>query len=158
MQEKVLMKGNEAIAEAAILAGCRHYLGYPITPQTEVAAYMAKKMPKIGGTFLQAESEIAAINMVYGVAAKLCGENLLADLYSHRLVLLAGADCNDLAQRGLFLVRSGKNDARCGLFLRLEALEHYIVSQWRQFHNKLPPVWCGCRAAVFTFRFSTHCI
>ena len=69
MQEKVLMKGNEAIAEAAILAGCRHYFGYPITPQTEVAAYLAKKMPKIGGTFLQAESEIAAINMVYGVAS-----------------------------------------------------------------------------------------
>ncbi len=69
MKEKVLMKGNEAIAEAAILAGCRHYFGYPITPQTEVAAYMAKKMPKIGGTFLQAESEIAAINMVYGVAS-----------------------------------------------------------------------------------------
>ena len=62
------MKGNEAIAEAAIKAGCRHYFGYPITPQTEVAAYMAKKMPKIGGVFLQAESEIAAINMVYGVA------------------------------------------------------------------------------------------
>lgn len=69
MSEKVLMKGNEAIAEAAIRAGCRHYFGYPITPQTEVAAYMAKRMPKIGGTFLQAESEIAAINMVYGVAA-----------------------------------------------------------------------------------------
>ena len=69
MNEKVMMKGNEAIAEAAILAGCRHYFGYPITPQTEVAAYMAKKMPKIGGTFLQAESEIAAINMVYGVAS-----------------------------------------------------------------------------------------
>ena len=69
MKEKVLMKGNEAIAEAAILAGCRHYFGYPITPQTEVAAYMAKKMPRIGGTFLQAESEIAAINMVYGVAS-----------------------------------------------------------------------------------------
>ena len=69
MSEKVLMKGNEAIAEAAILAGCRHYFGYPITPQTEVAAYMSKKMPKIGGTFLQAESEIAAINMVYGVAS-----------------------------------------------------------------------------------------
>lgn len=68
MSEKVLMKGNEAIAEAAIRAGCRHYFGYPITPQTEVAAYMAKKMPKIGGVFLQAESEIAAINMVYGVA------------------------------------------------------------------------------------------
>ena len=69
MAEKVLMKGNEAIAEAAILAGCRHYFGYPITPQTEVAAYMAKRMPKIGGTFLQAESEVAAINMVMGVAA-----------------------------------------------------------------------------------------
>ena len=68
MAEKVLMKGNEAIAEAAILAGCRHYFGYPITPQTEIAAYMAKRMPKIGGTFLQAESEISAINMVYGVA------------------------------------------------------------------------------------------
>jgi 2-oxoglutarate ferredoxin oxidoreductase subunit alpha len=69
MGEKVLMKGNEAIAEAAIRAGCRHYFGYPITPQTEVAAYMSKRMPKIGGTFLQAESEIAAINMVIGVAA-----------------------------------------------------------------------------------------
>ena len=68
MAEKVLMKGNEAIAEAAIRSGCRHYFGYPITPQTELAAYMAKMMPKIGGTFLQAESEIAAINMVYGVA------------------------------------------------------------------------------------------
>ena len=68
MAEKVLMKGNEAIAEAAIRAGCRNYFGYPITPQTEIAAYMAKRMPKIGGTFLQAESEIAAINMVYGVA------------------------------------------------------------------------------------------
>ena len=68
MADKVLMKGNEAIAEAAILAGCRHYFGYPITPQTEIAAYMAKKMPKIGGCFLQAESEVAAINMVYGVA------------------------------------------------------------------------------------------
>ena len=69
MAKRVLMKGNEAIAEAAIRAGCRHYFGYPITPQTEIAAYMAKKMPKIGGVFLQAESEIASINMVYGAAA-----------------------------------------------------------------------------------------
>ena len=69
MAEKVLMKGNEAIAEAAIRSGCRHYFGYPITPQTELAAYMAKRMPKIDGVFLQAESEISAINMVYGVAA-----------------------------------------------------------------------------------------
>lgn len=67
--EKTLMKGNEALAEAAIRAGCLHYFGYPITPQTEVAAYMARRMPKIGGTFLQAESEIAAINMVIGAAA-----------------------------------------------------------------------------------------
>ncbi len=69
MAKRILMKGNEAIAEAAIRAGCRHYFGYPITPQTEIAAYMAKKMPKIGGVFLQAESEIASINMVYGASA-----------------------------------------------------------------------------------------
>ena len=66
MSEKVLMKGNEAVAESAIRAGCRHFFGYPITPQTEVAAFFAKRMPKIGGTYLQAESEIAAINMVLG--------------------------------------------------------------------------------------------
>lgn len=63
------MKGNEALAEAAIRAGCRCFFGYPITPQTEIAAYFAKYMPKNGGTFLQAESEIAAINMVLGAAA-----------------------------------------------------------------------------------------
>ena len=67
--EKLLMKGNEAIAEAAIRAGCLRFYGYPITPQTEVSAYMSKKMPKVGGLFMQAESEIAAINMVYGSAA-----------------------------------------------------------------------------------------
>ncbi len=66
---KVLMKGNEAIAEAAIRSGCRHYFGYPITPQTELAEYMAKRMPQVGGLCLQAESEIAAINMVYGAAS-----------------------------------------------------------------------------------------
>ena len=70
MSEKVLMKGNEALAEAAIMAGCKHYLGYPITPQTEIAAYMSKRLPKIdGGVFLQAESEVAAINMLIGVAS-----------------------------------------------------------------------------------------
>ncbi len=69
MAEKVLMKGNEVLAESAIRAGCRFFFGYPITPQTELAAYMAKRMPKVGGTYLQAESEIAAINMVYGAAA-----------------------------------------------------------------------------------------
>lgn len=68
MSEKVLMKGNEAIGEAAIRANCKCFFGYPITPQTEISAYMAKKMPKINRVFLQAESEIAAINMVYGAA------------------------------------------------------------------------------------------
>ena len=97
MAEKVLMKGNEAIAEAAIKAGCRHYFGYPITPQTEIAAYMAKKMPKIGGCFLQAESEVAAINMVYGVAGT--GKRVMTSssspgisLKSEGLSYMAGSD------------------------------------------------------------------
>ena len=69
MAKKVLMKGNEAIAEAAIASGCLYYFGYPITPQTEIAEYMAKRMPKVGGLCLQAESEVAAINMTMGAAA-----------------------------------------------------------------------------------------
>ena len=68
MSELTLMKGNEALAEAAIRAGCKCFFGYPITPQTEISAYLSKRMPKVGGVFLQAESEIAAINMVYGCA------------------------------------------------------------------------------------------
>jgi 2-oxoglutarate ferredoxin oxidoreductase subunit alpha len=69
MGKKVLMKGNEAIGEAAIRAGCHHYFGYPITPQSELPAYLAKKLPQVkGGVFLQAESEVAAINMIYGSA------------------------------------------------------------------------------------------
>ena len=102
------MKGNEAIAEAAIKAGCRHYFGYPITPQTEIAAYMAKRMPKIGGTFLQAESEIAAINMVYGVSA--AGKRVMTSSSSPGISLkgegisyMAGADLPALivnVQRG----------------------------------------------------------
>lgn len=63
------MKGNEALAEAAIRSGCKCFFGYPITPQTEISAYFAKKMAKSGGVFLQAESEIAAINMVLGASA-----------------------------------------------------------------------------------------
>ena len=108
MSEKVLMKGNEAIAEAAIRAGCRHYFGYPITPQTELAAYMAKRMPKIGGTFLQAESEVSAINMVYGVAAS--GKRVMTSSSSPGVSLkqegisyIAGADLPALiinVQRG----------------------------------------------------------
>jgi 2-oxoglutarate ferredoxin oxidoreductase subunit alpha len=65
---KVLMKGNEAIAEAALTAGCTCFFGYPITPQNQIPEYMSKRMPEIGGTFVQAESEVAAINMVYGAA------------------------------------------------------------------------------------------
>ena len=108
MAERVLMKGNEAIAEAAIRAGCRHYFGYPITPQTEIAAYMAKKMPKIGGVFLQAESEIASINMVYGAAA--AGMRVMTSssspgisLKSEGLSYIAGSDIPALVvnvQRG----------------------------------------------------------
>ncbi len=66
---KYLMKGNEALAEAAMRAGCKCFFGYPITPQTEISAYLAKNMAKRGGVFIQAESEIAAINMVLGAAA-----------------------------------------------------------------------------------------
>ncbi len=69
MAEKILMKGNEAVAEAAVRAGCLHYFAYPITPQSEIAEYLAKRMPQVNGTFLQAESEVAAINMVMGAAA-----------------------------------------------------------------------------------------
>lgn len=71
MQKKVLMKGNEALGEGAILAGCRYYFGYPITPQTEIPEYLARRLPDVGGVFLQAESEIAAVSMVYGAAS--CG-------------------------------------------------------------------------------------
>ncbi len=70
MGEKKLMRGNEAIAEAAIRAGCRNYFAYPITPQAELLQWMAEHMPeRENGTFLQAESEIGAISMVYGAAS-----------------------------------------------------------------------------------------
>ncbi len=108
MAEKVLMKGNEAIAEAAIRSGCMHYFGYPITPQTEIAAYMAKRMPKVGGVFLQAESEVAAINMVIGVSA--AGKRVMTSssspgisLKSEGISYLAGCDLPALVvnvQRG----------------------------------------------------------
>jgi 2-oxoglutarate ferredoxin oxidoreductase subunit alpha len=68
-EKRLLMKGNEAIGEAAIRAGCRFYAGYPITPQNELIEYMSLRMPEEGGTFIQSESEIAAINMVFGAAA-----------------------------------------------------------------------------------------
>ena len=63
---KLLMKGAEAIGEAAIAAGCRLFFGYPITPQNEIPEYMSLRLPQVGGTFVQAESEVAASNMIYG--------------------------------------------------------------------------------------------
>ncbi len=69
MSKKILMKGNEAFAEAAIRAGCKVYCGYPITPQNEIPEYMSHELPKAGGSFVQAESELAAVNMAYGAAA-----------------------------------------------------------------------------------------
>lgn len=68
MEERVLVKGTEAIGEAAIRAGCRLFFGYPITPQNELPEYMSKRLPEVGGTFLQTESEVATINMIYGAA------------------------------------------------------------------------------------------
>jgi 2-oxoglutarate ferredoxin oxidoreductase subunit alpha len=102
------MKGNEALAEAAIQAGCRHFFGYPITPQTELAAYMSKKMPKIGGTYLQAESEVAAINMILGAAsagvrAMTSSSSPGISLKSEGISYLAGSDVPALiinVQRG----------------------------------------------------------
>ncbi len=98
MAEKMLMKGNEALAEAAIQAGCIRFFGYPITPQTELAAYMSKRLPKIeGGVYLQAESEIAAINMVLGAAST--GERAMTSssspgisLKSEGISYMAGSD------------------------------------------------------------------
>ncbi len=69
LKKRILISGNEAIAEGALRAGCNFYAGYPITPQNELIAYMAKYMPASGGVFIQAESELAAINMVYGASA-----------------------------------------------------------------------------------------
>jgi len=94
---KVLMKGNEAVAEGAIAANCLHYFGYPITPQSEIAAHMSKRLPKIGGVFLQAESEIGAINMVIGASAagKRCMTSSSSPgiaLKSEGLSYLAGCD------------------------------------------------------------------
>ena len=65
---RVFMKGTEAIAEAAVRAGCRFFAGYPITPQNEIPEYLARRLPEVGGVFVQGESEVASINMVYGAA------------------------------------------------------------------------------------------
>ena len=66
---RVFMKGCEAIAEAAVRAGCRFFAGYPITPQNEIPEYFSRRLPEVGGTFVQGESEVASVNMVYGAAS-----------------------------------------------------------------------------------------
>lgn len=83
--EKVLMKGNEAVGAAAIRGGCRYFFGYPITPQNELPEYMSRELPKIGGVYLQAESEVAAINMVYGAAG--CGARVMTSSSSPGIAL-----------------------------------------------------------------------
>lgn len=83
--EKVLMKGNEVVGAAAIRGGCRYFFGYPITPQNEVPEYMSRELPKVGGVFLQAESEIGAINMVYGAAG--CGARVMTSSSSPGIAL-----------------------------------------------------------------------
>ncbi|MBP5491353.1 MAG: 3-methyl-2-oxobutanoate dehydrogenase subunit VorB [Clostridiales bacterium] len=107
MAKRVLMKGNEVIAEAAIRAGCRHYFGYPITPQTEVMHYMAREMVKHGGTFVQAESEVAAINMVYGAAAT--GERVLTSSSSPGI---------SLKQEGISYIAGAELPAVCVNIMR----------------------------------------
>lgn len=86
MTEKVLMKGNEAFAEAAIRGGAQFYFGYPITPQSEIPEYMSRELPKRGGTFLQAESELGAISMAYGAGA--AGGNVFISSSSPGIALM----------------------------------------------------------------------
>jgi 2-oxoglutarate ferredoxin oxidoreductase subunit alpha len=86
---KLLITGNEALAEAAVRAGCRRYFGYPITPQNEIPEYLSRRLPEVGGTFVQAESEIAAINMVYGAAA--VGERAMTSSSSPGISLMQEA-------------------------------------------------------------------
>jgi 2-oxoglutarate ferredoxin oxidoreductase subunit alpha len=86
MGKKVLMKGNEAIAEAAIRAGCLNYFAYPITPQTEVAEYLSRRLPELGGVFLQGESEVAVSYMIFGAAA--CGERVFTTSSSPGISLM----------------------------------------------------------------------
>src|SRR3990172_5993125 len=73
--QQVLLKGTDAVGTAAILAGCTHYFGYPITPQNEIGEFLARELPKAGGVFLQSESEVSAINMVFGAA--ICGKRAM---------------------------------------------------------------------------------
>jgi len=92
-----LRKGCEAIGEAAVQAGCKLFFGYPITPQTEILEYLSRRLPEVGGTFVQAESEVAAVNMLYGAAG--AGERVMTassspgiSLMMEGISYLAGAE------------------------------------------------------------------
>ena len=86
---KKLMKGSEAIGEAAVQAGCKLFFGYPITPQNEIPEYMSMRLPQIGGAFVQAESEVAASNMIYGAAG--AGERVMTSSSSPGVSLMSEA-------------------------------------------------------------------
>jgi len=95
---KILMKGNEAIGEAAVRAGCRNYFAYPITPQSEIAEYLVKRMPEVDGMFLQGESEVAVSYMIFGASG--CGARVMtttsspgASLMGEGISYIAGAQC-----------------------------------------------------------------
>ena len=109
MSGKVLMKGNEAFSEAAIRGGCRYYFGYPITPQNEIPEYMSRELPKHGGHFIQAESELGAVNMAYGAGAA-----------GGRVFISSSSPGIALMQEGLSLMSSAEiplvalNVSRCG--------------------------------------------
>jgi len=90
VSEKILMCGNEALAEAAIIAGCDAYFGYPITPQNEITAYMSKRMPEEGRVFVQTESELASINMVLGASAT--GKRAMTTSSSQSKILAASLE------------------------------------------------------------------
>lgn len=92
-----LMKGNHALAEAAVRAGCRFFGGYPITPQTEILEYLSARLPEVGGTFLQAESELGGVNMVYGAAAAGC-----------RAMTSSSGPGFSLLQEGISYIASGR--------------------------------------------------
>ena len=106
---RMLMRGNEALAEAAIRAGCKAFFGYPITPQNEIPGYMAEHLPLRGGVFLQAESEVAAINMVYGAAGA-----------GARVMTSSSSPGISLKQEGISYIAAGElpcvivNVMRCG--------------------------------------------
>ena len=103
---RVFMKGTEAIAEAAVRAGCRFFAGYPITPQNEIPEYLARRLQEVGGSFVQGESEVASINMVYGAAgtgtramtsSSSCGISLMSEGVTiprpPRPAATAGSEC-----------------------------------------------------------------